>query len=176
MSRDDPSFVPLCAAAALLLLVVVQMMIPQPALDPVAVRVPHIAQSAPPTLRADYPAIAEQPIFAPDRAPDKSETESSSGSGDLTFIAVATAGSHTVALFKDEDGAIQRVQQGGDIGGWHLVSATREAATIERDGMTRTLPLTQGEATPITIKGGDTADSASNSNDDDSDSTDDSDQ
>jgi hypothetical protein len=151
------------------------MLIPQPALDPGAVRVPHIAQAAPPTLRADYPAITEQPIFAPDRAPDKTETTGTAGSGDLTFIAVATAGSHTVALFKDEDGEIQRVLQGGEIGGWHLVSATSEAATIERDGMTRTLPLTEGEATPITIKGGEDA-TASNSNDEDSDSTDDSDQ
>lgn len=142
--RDDPAFLPLCAAAVLLLLLVAQMLIPDAPLTAANARLPKVARTELPTVQVDYPALTAAPIFAPDRKPDKSDT--ATASRELVLVGVGTAGNKSVASIRDADGVTQRVVSGGTIQGWQLVSTEKDQVTLEKNGLQRTIPLTPGQA------------------------------
>ncbi len=148
----DP--VPLLLSAALVAGLLVQLLLP-----PVAVSLPRAPErpirlhrvSPPRAAPASPPAAADQalalarPLFSSNR----SGAAATPATGDtLTLLGIATAGRRVVATLRDGSGAIVSLTPGAAFDGWTLAGATRDAATLRRADVIRTLQVGQTSAGP----------------------------
>jgi hypothetical protein len=136
---------------------------------------------------ANYPAILERPIFAPDRAPILLAAQSSGNLAGYNVVGTAIAGTTSTALVRDMTGRVIRVKPDATLQGWRLVSIERSQLIFDRDGERRSLPVEAaggGAALrgppgamggPAGVMTGQPAASSDKSKDDDDDDDDDSD-
>jgi hypothetical protein len=154
---------------ALIAMAALQFALPDSPLDTVAARPPGAVASLPAELPADYEAVMQAPIFAPDRRRDPNDAPTTHATQDISLIAVAMTGGRGVALFKKSDGETRRVLTGGSIDGWQLIAADPQKAVLERNGQRRIVPLTPGKAVPVASGQSETTPTEQPSSDDDSD-------
>lgn len=137
-------FLPVLAALALFAAAGYQLTFPVisilPAKSDLAPR--RVRDPAPPRV-AEYPAILEKPIFAPDRKPDPREMAIAGGMAGYEVLGTAIAGDTSTAVIRTPAGSIERVRPGEDLDGWKLVSVGPRELTLERNNEHRILTVTQ---------------------------------
>jgi len=148
-SAHESLRIPAYAALALMFALALQLMLPDAPLPETAGRVPHVMTTLPQGTAIASDAILAHPIFAPDRRPDPNDRIGPAASGDLVLLALAQSGGRSVALVRGGDGEVHRVLEGQEIDGWKFVSIADGGAVLERNGLTRSLPVVPGE--PVAI-------------------------
>jgi hypothetical protein len=169
--RSGGVLVPAVAAFALFAGAGFQLMFPAvttlPAASDLAPR--RVREPAAPQTGA-YKFILQQPIFAPDRAPDK-ELAAEGAMFGYTVLGIAVAGSNAAALVRTPSGTIERVGPGQDVDGWKFIAADPHQLTLGRGDERRILTVPQPQpqaASTLPVKpaaddgsGGDTDDEQS---------------
>jgi hypothetical protein len=144
------AFVPGMAAFALLGAMGFQLACPEVStlplktdLAPRRVRIPAAASAA------DYPAILNIPIFAPDRAPDLHEMAIAGGMAGYALLGTAVAEDIATAIVRTPSGTIERVRPGEYLDGWKLVSVTQRDLMLENNHEHRILTVIP--STPVLV-------------------------
>lgn len=147
--RPNPEFAAAAAAVVMLLVAALQVWMPSSA------ELPHVDIARPKPLaelstpEANYPAILDHPLFAPDRAPVVLAAQPSTNLMGYEVLGTAIAGKVSTALVRLPMGSIIRIKPDGTLQGWRLISIERTQLVFDRDGEKRTLPVNSGPARQV---------------------------
>jgi hypothetical protein len=143
LSRRSPELLPALAIAALLIAAGLQVAAPSsPALPEDAVLAPRRAPEPSEPAARNYAAVLARPIFAPDRAPVLLQAQTAGSLSGFEVIGTAVAGPISAALVRDATGRILRVKPDALLQGWRVVSIDRTQMILDRDGERRSLTVT----------------------------------
>jgi hypothetical protein len=166
------ALVPAVAAVALFAGVGFQLMFPgQSSLPATSDLAPRRVREPAAPQAGHYPFILQQPIFAPDRAPDKELAAEGAMSG-YTVLGIAVAGNNATALVRTPGGVIERVGPGQDVDGWKFIAADPHQLTLGRGNERRILTVPQPQpqaAAALPAKAADDSSGSDDSSDTDSD-------
>jgi hypothetical protein len=150
LNRRNPELIP--AMGTVLLLVAVGLQLTLPSISPLPEQTelaPRRAREPLPPAVPNYPAVLNDPIFAPDRKADASIEPPAGGMNDYSVLGIATAGAGiATAVVKSPDGTITRIQPGADLDGWKLIQVDLDALTFEKNGERHILAIEKKPALP----------------------------
>jgi len=112
----------------------------------------------PPAAR--FAALTQRPLFTPGRRPPApSVAEAADGAAPppaLTLVGVLAAGDARLALARTADGAVLRLREDAEFGGWRVRRITARAMALGRGERMMTYPLGQarGDAGAATARSG----------------------
>ncbi|HSZ11895.1 MAG TPA: hypothetical protein VK759_06960 [Rhizomicrobium sp.] len=174
--RSGGVLIPAVAAFALFAGVGFQLMFPAvttlPAASDLAAR--RVREPAAPQP-GTYKFILQQPIFAPDRAPDK-ELAAEGAMFGYSVLGIAVAGTNATALVRTPSGTIERVGPGQDVDGWKFIAADPHQLTLGRGDERRVLTVPQPQAASVVPAKAADSGGGDDTNNEQSDDTTDSDQ
>lgn len=92
---------------------------------------------------ADYPAILNRPVFAPDRRPGASGGALPGGGALSAYAALGAAAGPSVAtaVLSGPGGVMKTLERGDTLEGWTLVAVGPTRLTFERDGARHVLVI-----------------------------------
>lgn len=140
-TRPDPLRRPLVACLALLVLVVVQVAWPAGETPPAPAPTRPLPTAEPTATTQDWPAIAERPLFAPDRRPGRKRDSGPSSLDGLTVLGIAVADRTASAVLRDSTGKVARLRPGQFLGEWSLSAIEPLRLVFEKNGETRAFPF-----------------------------------
>jgi type II secretory pathway component PulC len=117
-----------------------------PAVDPVAPALPARASVALPD-RGALAVIVERPVFAESRRAD-APRQGPAPALDFTLVGVVISDRERSAIVQPPRGAIQRVAEGEEVGGWTVVGIAPDHIVVRRDATEAQMPLDYGAPAP----------------------------
>lgn len=139
-TTTDPLRRPLAACLALLVLVAVQVW-PAGEAPPAPAPTRPLPTAEPAAATQDWPAIAERPLFAPDRRPGHRRDSGPSSLDGLTVLGIAVADHTASAVLRDPTGKVARLRPGQFLGEWSLSAIEPLRLVFEKNGETRAFPF-----------------------------------
>ncbi|WP_241911896.1 hypothetical protein [Telmatospirillum siberiense] len=133
---------PLLILAALSVLAVVQIGLPDsPATSPGGTAAPAGPAEDVTRVSGEWPAIAERPLFSPNRRPGKAESVAASVLDGYLVLGIGIMGQTATALVKSPGGKPTRLLPGQKLDGWTLSAIEPMRLVFERSGEIGVLPL-----------------------------------
>jgi len=133
---------------------------PSENLDSAAAAPPPAAESLPSaaalpaTDKAALAVIVERPVFSQTRRPSRAAGDSVPGSAiDFMLSGVVISGGERSALIQPAaGGAVQRLQEGQDFGGWTVTEIAADRITVRRDTIEAEMYLDYAAPAPATSR------------------------
>ncbi|MGE5517925.1 MAG: hypothetical protein ACM31D_19140 [Bacteroidota bacterium] len=90
---------------------------------------------------AEWTAIAERPLFSPNRRPNPTEASGPSSLDGLTVLGIAVADRTASAVVRLPSGRVARLQPGQRLEDWVMASIEPLRLLFEKNGATRAFPF-----------------------------------